>query len=86
MLNELGKTSFDRIGDFSSDDVLDFSQLGLDSGLKLDQLVLFEENDRGTVVSVNLGDASSDFTELALLQNMFTVSVEGFVDADMLII
>ncbi len=86
VLDALGANSVDRIGDFSSEDTLDLSSLGLDASLTLEQLVSFEEIDRGTMVSVNLGGQGDAFTELALLQNVFGANLESFADSDMLVI
>ncbi len=86
VLDSLGNNFVDRIGDFSSEDTLDLSSLDLDTSLALEQLVSFEESDRGTLVSVNFGGEGDGFAELALLQNVFDASIENFANDDMLII
>lgn len=84
VLGELGAASLDRIADFGSGDVLDFSGLSLDTSLSLDQLVSFTEGERGTTVSVDLG--AEAFTDVVLLQNVFSVSAQSYFDGDVLII
>ncbi len=86
ILNEQGVASFDRIADFSDEDVLDFSLLALDTSMGLDQLVSFSETDRGTSVAVNLSGSEGDFTDVVLLQDVFGVSAQAYLDSDTLFI
>ncbi len=86
ILGPEGVTWFDRIADFGDGDVLDFSALSLDTSSGIDDVVAFTEGDRGTTVSLNLEETGDHFTDVVLLQDVFGIDAQDYLEFELMIV